>query len=150
MQAQLAQKARVEIRRTFKTDVQSVFDALTQPERLVHWWGVSSDHETHIREVDLRVGGRYRLGMRSSDGEAHVVGGEYTEVIPGRRLAFTWRWEHSAEDYPTTHVLIDLQSTDNGCLMTLVHQGFPDDEQAAMHNEGWNACLDRLPEAIDG
>ena len=48
----------------------------------------SPDWDTPEAEVDLRVGGGYRLAMRDpGGGDVHVVAGEYTEVVPPERLA---------------------------------------------------------------
>ena len=49
---------------------------------------------TPIAEVDLKVGGRYRLGMKApGDNPLLIVGGVYREIVHPERLVFTWQWE---------------------------------------------------------
>ncbi len=64
-----------------------VFAAWTRPELLVRWWGPDAQ-----AEVDLRVGGRYRLSMQFEWG-ALVCVREYREIVPPERLVFTFAWE---------------------------------------------------------
>ena len=53
----------LEVRRTIAAPREAVFRAWTEPEMLMKWWRVDAGWSTPIAEVDLRVGGRYRLGM---------------------------------------------------------------------------------------
>lgn len=55
------------IRRTIDAPRQKVFDAWTRPEHLRKWWRANPAMSTEIAEVDLRVGGRFRLGMKAPD-----------------------------------------------------------------------------------
>lgn len=55
------------LRRTINAPRQKVFDAWTKPEHLKNWWRAKPTMSTEIAEVDLRVGGNYRLGMQASD-----------------------------------------------------------------------------------
>ncbi|MFQ6031063.1 MAG: SRPBCC domain-containing protein, partial [Dehalococcoidia bacterium] len=49
------------LNRTYPAPRELVFSAWTDPERVKHWWGVEPGYSTPIVEIDLRVGGRYRL-----------------------------------------------------------------------------------------
>ena len=48
-------------------------------------------------EADVRVGGRYRIVVRTPDGEEHDVSGVYREVVPNEKLVFTWAWRSTPE-----------------------------------------------------
>jgi len=52
------------IDRTIDAPRERVFEAFTQPEHLSRWWAAREGYSTPIAEVDLRVGGSYRLGMQ--------------------------------------------------------------------------------------
>ena len=84
------------IRRTFQAPRERVFAAFTTPEILREWHGPP---ETAIESVafDARPGGRYRIEMRMTDGEAYNVGGVISEFQPPELLAYSFRWE---EDDP--------------------------------------------------
>ena len=56
--------AMLRMNRTFNAPREKVFQAWTQPEYLRNWWGMSAGYTAPIVEVDLRVGGRYRLAMQ--------------------------------------------------------------------------------------
>ena len=55
----------LEVRRTFKAPREKVFRAWTRPEEMKHWCAPSAEYETQA-EVDLRVGGSYRIEMKHS------------------------------------------------------------------------------------
>ncbi len=64
------------INRTFRAPREKVFSAWTDPEKLKRWWGAHEGFTTPIAEIDLRVGGSYRLGMKPPDQNlVFVVGG---------------------------------------------------------------------------
>jgi uncharacterized protein (TIGR03086 family) len=112
------------------------FALLTEPDRLRRW-------QTVTARVDLRAGGTYRWTVVPG----HAAGGTYREVEPGRRVVFGWGWEGSAELGPdASTVTVTLEPTDDGTLVRLVHDGL-DDEQAAVHAEGWSHYLERLQRA---
>ena len=84
------------ITRTFAAPREKVFKAWTDPQELKKWWAAGPGFTTPFAEVDLRVGGRYRLAMKPPDQDVvRVVGGVYREVRPPERLIYTWAWEGS-------------------------------------------------------
>ena len=137
----------IEVRRRFAATPEQVFDAWTHPEVLTEWWSASPAHRPGLAEVDLRVGGTYRLSM-VSDGVETIIGGEYVEVRRPTRLAFTWSWEGSGGDDPTdgtvSLVEIDFEADGDATLVTLRHSGLVTAESLAQHERGWNGCFDSL------
>ena len=59
----------------------------------MQWFAPADNFSTPLAEVDLRVGGSYRIQMKDPSGETHTVGGEYREIRKSERLVFTWAWE---------------------------------------------------------
>ncbi len=72
-----------------------VFDAMTNPEHVPHWFGLRS-FTLPVCEIDLRPGGAWRYVMRSADGTDMGMSGVYQEVLPPDRLGST----ESFDDYP--------------------------------------------------
>lgn len=140
------------LERRFEAPPEAVFDAFVEPEVLRRWWAAGPDWECSVAEVDAREGGAYRAGMRSPEGQEHVVAGEYTEVRRPQRLAYTWSWQTSSdgEDSPSAGslVTIDFVAEGDATRVVLVHSGLGTDESAEQHSKGWNACLDRLEEVV--
>lgn len=86
----------LKITRRFDASREKVFKAWTDPQALKKWFAPADTYETPAAEVDLRVGGRYRIVMKSRDGEEHRVGGAHREIRAPEKLVFAWGWgKHS-------------------------------------------------------
>src|SRR5262249_34755121 len=90
-----------------------VFDALTTPEGIAHWWG-PDDGPVLVAETDVRVGGRFRVRFRMRDGSEHESSGEYLEVRRPERLVMSWRWLCGEEDPNESRVEFDLRPVQGG------------------------------------
>ncbi len=135
------------LRRIFKAPRQKVFRAWTDPEELKKWWGPEG-YATPSAEVDLRVGGKYRLGMRKlPNGEIFYLSGVYREVRPPERLVYTWRWE-SEPAMGETLVTVEFREAGESTEVVLTHELFPTEKARDDHSRGWNGCLDRLARAL--
>jgi len=139
------------ITRTFPAPHEKVFQAWTDPKALTRWFAPSDEYATPLVEVDLRVGGKYRIEMKAPDGEVHKVGGLYREVKPPEKLVFTWAWEPGATcgtpDYETL-VTVEFHARGNSTEIVLTHEGFIDSTERDKHNLGWAGCLNRLPKGL--
>jgi uncharacterized protein YndB with AHSA1/START domain len=120
-----------------------VFDALTTPEGIAHWWGPDAG-PVLLAETDPRVGGRFRVRFRRLDGSEHESSGEYLEVQRPARLAMSWRWLGGAEDPGESRVEITLRATAEGTELTLTHSRLHDEETRRGHEQGWIGALDKL------
>ncbi|HEX3852920.1 MAG TPA: SRPBCC domain-containing protein, partial [Polyangiaceae bacterium] len=87
------------VTRTVNGPARLVFEAWTKPELFKKWWVPKSFGLTLLScEVDVRVGGQYRLVMRHGDSEPMAFFGRYTEVTPHSRLV--WTNEEGGADGP--------------------------------------------------
>ena len=120
-----------------------VFDALTTPEGIAHWWG-PDDGPVLLAETDLRVGGRFRVRFRMLDGSEHESSGEYLEVVRPERLAMSWRWAGGAEDPGESLVKIELRAIAESTELTFTHSRLRDEATRRSHEEGWSGALDKL------
>lgn len=131
----------ISVRRLLSARCERVFEAWTRPELMARWFFPGEDWSAEV-EVDLRVGGRYRLSMRDADGVEHLQFGEYREILPFSRLVFTWTCPDLAvEDSVVTVELIDRgESTE----LLLWHELPPDPKIRKGHEQGWEGCLGNL------
>jgi uncharacterized protein YndB with AHSA1/START domain len=132
--------------RTYDAPAQAVFEAWTSEEVMRRWWHASHDWETTVAEVDLRVGGTVRVVMRDPHQDVEYGGGgQYTEIDPPNRLAFTWLWD----DATTRHLIeIEFEEADGATLVRFTHSGLWDEEAVRSHREGWTNAFDNLERAL--
>lgn len=95
-----------------------------------------------LAEIDLRVGGRFRVAMRSADGDTHDVSGTYLEVEPNRKLVFSWAWRSTPER--ESRVTVRIEPDAQGCELVLLHEQFFDEAARDGHNHGWSGALVKL------
>jgi uncharacterized protein YndB with AHSA1/START domain len=149
MRTKPTDKTSLEIKRFINAPRDRVYRAWTDPAQLKEWWGPEGVR-TRKFEADARVGGKYRWDLLSQDGEEMSVLGEYRELIPGRRIVFTWQWDDD-ETWKNVNsvVTIELVDRDGGTELTLIHEKLPSEPSRDRHNEGWSSVLDRLEKFFD-
>ncbi len=84
--------------RTFKAPRALVFEAWTDPRLMAKWWGPAV-FTNPVCEMDVRVGGKYRIVMRSPAGKDFPLQGVYREVVPNERIVFTDNWEEHPDEF---------------------------------------------------
>jgi uncharacterized protein YndB with AHSA1/START domain len=136
----------IRMEKTVAAPIEQVFAAWTNPEQMHKWYAPTDDFTTPIAEVDLRVGGAYRVGMKHKDREhANIVSGQYCRIDAPHSLSFTWAWELPRADVHETQVTLEFRPSSIGSTdVTLIHERFRDEELRKQHNEGWAGCLNRL------
>lgn len=139
-------KPTLKIVRQFNTSPEKVWKALTHPDALKQWMGPSDEFKCPVAETDVRPGGAYHIGMQSPDGAMHDVSGVYREVIPNRKLVYTWAWKTTPER--ESLVTVELRVLNGGTELTLLHEQFFDVEARNHHQQGWIGCLARLERAL--
>jgi uncharacterized protein YndB with AHSA1/START domain len=144
MKQALEKRESLNLARTYPVAPQKVWHAWTDPDALRIWWN-QSDNPAWQAELDVRVGGSYRIVMRGPDGRDHDVRGVYREVIPYRKLAFTWTVQGSTPELPRLDgeslVTVLLKPLPGGGTELAFRQEPIFDESA---RGGWNGALDRL------
>lgn len=118
----------------------TVFDFLTEPEKVGRWLGAAID-------IDPQIGGRFWMDANGRD----TAAGLYREVVRPERVVFTFGWEGSG-DVPegSTTVTIELEpAPDDTTLVRLIHDGLPGGPEDS-HRHGWTYFLDRLATAARG
>ena len=63
---------------------EKVWRAWTDPEAVKRWWGPGPQDPVSLAELDVRVGGRFRIQMQNPDGEYFTAVGEFREVGIGK------------------------------------------------------------------
>lgn len=137
------------VSRTITANAERLFRAWTDPEELRHWWRMDGEGwEFAEASIDLRVGGRYRLGMTSPEGKVHVAVGEYREIRRPTRLAFTWDWEAPSPAVGETLVTVEFRPAGNRTEVVITHERFTNPDRVPRHEQGWNELLGRLERRV--
>ena len=134
-------KPSLTLKRRLKAPPEKVFEAWTQPAQMMRWWG-GNNEATRTAETDLRVGGRFHVGFKGDTGEQHDVSGTYKEVVPNRKLVFSWAWRSTPER--ESQVTIDIKPDSDGSILTLTHEQFFNQKACDDHKVGWGFGLDQL------
>jgi uncharacterized protein YndB with AHSA1/START domain len=134
------------VERTFQASAEEVFDAWTNPEVMRRWFHAGADWETAEAEVDLRVGGRVRVVMRSPAGRTSEMGGEYTAIDRPHHLAMTWTFA----DAPDNQQQLEVQFTESGDATTvvLINTGISTEQRRDSQDRGWRECLEELEQRV--
>jgi uncharacterized protein YndB with AHSA1/START domain len=109
----------------------------------VQWFGPARVKPGTMRaDLDVRVGGHYRIRFEDEGGEHFEVGGIYREVVPNERLVFSWAWHSTPERESLVSVAIKAEGA--GTLLTFRHEQFFDETARDNHARGWNELFVKL------
>lgn len=139
------------ISRTLDAPRELVFAAFTDPKHLSQFWGPTFTKVSDC-QVDLRVGGAFRVDMRGPDGTLYPCTGTYREIKPPEKIVYA---ATTTDDNPCggglpprSLVTIALAAVGNKTHITIIAelQSRADREAAVAggYNVGWNESLDRL------
>lgn len=123
-----------------------VFDAWTDPQQLRIWWGPADIECTHA-EVDLRVGGEFRLANRGPDGSTVWIAGIYEVVDRPTLLRHTWFVESPELPVPE-RVTVEFIPNNSGTDIVITHTGIDTEPAWSGHQQGWFGCLNGLVELL--
>lgn len=141
----------IRITRVFEAPRDLVWKAWTTPVMLIHWFGCAV-FSTEAADVDLRVGGNWRVVLRTPDGEDIPCYGTYTAVRPIDHLAFTHQWEKPpVEENPAhhrTHVTVDLHEEGERTRVEFRQTGLVSEASRDSHIGGWCDSMDALADVI--
>ncbi|XIA65871.1 SRPBCC domain-containing protein [Bradyrhizobium sp. TZ2] len=140
--AELAARPSLTLKRRLNAAPEKVYAAWADAERLVQWFGPASVEAGSVKaDIDLRVGGHYRISF-NANGQYNQVGGVYREVAPNERLVFSWAW-HSTPERESL-VTISMKPDGAGTLLTFHHEQFADATARDNHERGWTEFLGKL------
>jgi uncharacterized protein YndB with AHSA1/START domain len=133
------------VTRTFNAPARIVFEAWTRPELFRQWWVPKSmDMILRSCEMDVRVGGRYRLVFGHDASNPAEFFGRYIEITPPSRLV--WTNEEGGEGGPVTTVTFEEQ---DGKTLLVVHDLYPSKEALDAAGTGAADVMNETFEQLD-
>ena len=134
------------VRRQFSATPDRVFDAWTQADQLTQWWGPAGVTCPQA-EVDLRVGGSYRIVNRLPDGGLIHIVGEFVRIERPTLLVYSWLVEPGNGEKSLVTVRFAAHGADTA--LTISHSRIGSTETRDDHARGWSGCLDGLARFLE-
>lgn len=135
------------VTRTINAPARIVFDAWTKPELFKQWWVPQSLGMTLLScDMDVRLGGKYKLVFKHGAAEPIAFYGRYTEVTPPSRLV--WTNEEGGEDGPVTTVTL---KEEGGQTLVVLTERYPSKEalDAAIASGSTSGDMNETFEQLD-
>jgi uncharacterized protein YndB with AHSA1/START domain len=133
------------IERTMNANVQLLWAAWTEPRFVSRWFGSDPNGTVLSAEIDLKVGGTYKISFQDSDGKLHTAFGNYLEVTPFSKLHCTWEWE--SEPGHVSELSLEFVQQQEVTLLILTHDKLNPNSLHG-YKEGWNGTLDKIVKKI--
>lgn len=133
------------VHRLVPASPERVFGAWTDQNELQKWWG-PADVRCLSAEVDLRVGGQYRIANELPDGTVLWIAGEFEAIEKPHLLVYTWTVD--LESPTTERVTVQFEKHDQGTLVILRHELIQTPQLRDQHRQGWLGCMDGLAEYL--
>ncbi len=124
-----------------------VFEAFSDPNELAKWWGPQGFTSPSM-EFDPRVGGTYRIEMQPPEGDSFFLTGEFRELDPPARLAYTFVYDDPDPDDVETVVTLSFRDLGESTEVAFTQGRFKTEARRALHRDGWTDSFDRLEELI--
>jgi len=132
-----------------------VFEALTDPKQLLHWFTDASCPVKFWR-MDARLGGSYSYATEKSNFVVNGVDefkckGEITEIDPPRVLVYTWFANWHLDPQKETVVRWELTPTVSGTHVKVKHSGLAQEPEARKdYSGGWPGVVEKLKAFAEG
>ena len=139
------QNNKVRIERIFDAPVKLVWQAWTEPELLMLWFGSDPNGTVQKAEVDLRVGGAYEINFKDSDLSEHACHGMFIEIVEKSKLVFSWEWK--SEPGHISQVEVNLFPFGEKTKMIFEHRNL---NPESIHNYeiGWAGGFNKFDKAL--
>lgn len=143
------QEASLRLTRSFRVPRTRLFQAWTDPEELKKWWQLGHGWKLTVAEVELRVGGKYRIALTSTHKEEnHNVTGIFREVSIPERLVYTWNVEDPRMKEEESIVTVEFHDKGDSTELALKHDRLVGKESRQNTYDGWLMVLDGLARLV--
>jgi uncharacterized protein YndB with AHSA1/START domain len=124
-----------------------VFAAFTDPNQLAKWWGPEGFTIPGLK-FQARIGESYRIEMQPPAGDPFHLTGEFREVNPPARLAYTFVWEPADPEDVETLVSLSFRDLGDSTEVVLTQGPFETGARHALHRDGWRDSFDKLERLV--
>ena len=144
------------LRRVLNATPELAFEAWTSAEHIQQWMRPEPGMVVPLASMDLRVGGKFRIQMKTPDGEFFTAVGVFKEVKAPERLVYTWDWEKDGsgaefgevEGKPSL-VTVEFLKRGERTEMVLTHSRFATVESRDSHARGWGRIVESFAKFVE-
>ena len=129
------------IKRVYDAPIDVVWDAWADPVQAKKWWGPRG-FTAPIVELDERPGGKWRAKMIGPDGKELWQHGVYREIVPKKRIVYTFIWDQEPDHEML--VTVDFGAKGSKTEISFQQTGFKSVGERDGHKGGWSESFDRL------
>lgn len=138
----------VHLHRVLKAPAERVYRAFLDPDAMAKWLPPHG-FTGRVHHLEAKVGGTYRMSFTNFSGEqSHSFGGEYLELVPGRRIRHTDRFDDPGLP-GTMETTIELEETMGVTVVRIVQAGIPPQIPVEMCHLGWQESLVLLAQLVE-
>lgn len=138
----------IRLHRVLRAPPERVYRAFLDPDAMVKWLPPNG-FTAKVHHLDARAGGSYRMSFTNfSTGKSHAFGGEYVELVPHERIAYTDRFDDP--NLPgTMKATITFRKVFCGTELGITQEGVPDVIPAEACYLGWQESLALLTKLVE-
>ncbi|HEY9730809.1 MAG TPA: SRPBCC domain-containing protein [Drouetiella sp.] len=139
----------LKLQRIVNAPVERVYRAWTDPAKIRQWFGCEYVIDVKV-EQDLTVGGAFQIQMTTGpDNVVITVHGVYREIVPNKKLVYSWNSDSSEYPASDTLVSVEFNSKGEGTEIVLSHTNFALEKSVDGHALGWTAAINRITELAE-
>ena len=138
----------IRLHRVLRAPPERVYRAFTNAEAMAKWLPPHG-FAGKVHELDAKVGGKYRMSFTNfGSGNSHSFGGEYLELVPGKRIVHTDRFDdpNLPGEMITTIALVKVSC---GTELHVTQEGVPSMIPPEMCYLGWQESLALLAMVVE-
>ncbi len=138
----------VRLHRVLKSKAERVYRAFLNPEAVVKWLPPHG-FTCKVDHINATVGGTFKMSFTNfTTGGSHSFGGEYLELVPGRRIRHTDKFDDP--NMPgVMETTVALAEVFCGTELTIVQQGIPEAIPLEACHLGWQESLELLAKLVE-
>jgi len=132
------------------------FKAWTSAEHIKQWMRPEPGMEVPLVTMDLRLGGKYRIQLKTAEGEYFTAVGVFKELKAPELLVYTWDWEKDGGgtefgevEGKTSLVRVEFLKRGEGTELVLTHSQFAAVETRDSHARGWSRIVDSFSMSLE-
>lgn len=133
----------LDIERVRPAAAPAVYRAFSAADELAKWWGPEGFTVPRL-DFEPKVGSSYRIEMQPPEGDPFHLTGEFRELEPPARLAYTFVWEKPDRDDVETLVELSFRDLGDSTAVVLAQGPFKTAARRELHRNGWTDSFDKL------